>query len=262
MIESLELEQLITTIPLICARTASAFWTLPFMNKQILSGFSKNSIVMSLILPLMTVLPVQIHIVRKISFLIFIGLMVKEIFIGFMVGILLGIVFWAAQNAGDFIDMQRGAFYALMYDPMVTTQTTPFGNLFFHILVVLFFINGGFTDMIKTIFDSYSVWPINNFLPIWDMNLPAILTNTFIRLGRLIIAIAAPISIACFSVDLSMGLINRFTPNLNVFIISLPIKSALAVFLIILYIYFLVPFLGQRIMGSEQIISIMKTIYQ
>ena len=217
---------------------------------------------MSLILPLMTVLPVQIQMTRKVSFLIFVGLMLKEIFIGFMVGILLGIVFWAAQNAGDFIDMQRGAFYALIYDPMVTTQTTPCGNLFFHMLVVLFFINGGFTDMIKTIFDSYAVWPINNFLPISDINLSAILANTFIRLGRLILSIAAPISIACFSVDLSMGLINRFTPNLNVFIISLPIKSALAVFLIMLYIYFLVPFLNRQIIGSEQIIAIIKTIYQ
>ncbi len=262
MMESLEFEYLLTTVPLTCARTASAFWALPFTNKEILSGFTKNSIVMSLILPLITVLPVQIQIAPKVSFLIFIGLMLKEIFIGFMIGMLIGFAFWAAQNAGDFVDMQRGAFYALIYDPMVTTQSTPFGNLFFHILVVLFFINGGFTDMLKTIFDSYAVWPINNFLPIWDMNIAAILTNTLIRLGRLILAIAVPISIACFSVDLSMGLINRFTPNLNVFIISLPIKSALAVFMILLYMYFLVPFLGRQIIGSEQIIAIMKAIYQ
>jgi type III secretion protein T len=59
-----------------------------------------------------------------------------------------------------------------------------------------------------------------------------------------------------------MGLINRFTPSLNVFIISLPIKSALAVFMIAVYSSFLMPFFDKQFLVSEQIITMMKAIFQ
>ena len=262
MTETTSILHLIANIPLTSARTAAAFTILPFMNRQILSGFTKNSIVIALILPLVALFPLKIQLNQPMAFLIFIGIMIKEAFIGFMIGMLVGIVFWAAQNAGDFIDMQRGAFYALFYDPFVTTQATPFGSLFFHILVTLFFINGGFSDLIKTIYDSYSIWPINDFFPVWNINLAAILASTIIRLMRLILAVTAPLILACFSVDLCMGLINRFSPNLNVFILSLPIKSALAVFMVAVYSYFFIPFLNGKFLTSEQIIKILRTIFQ
>jgi type III secretion protein T len=260
--ETMHLTHILETLPLVFARTAAAFWTLPFLDKQVLSGYIKNSIVFALILPLVVVVPVEIKITRNFAFLMFIGILLKEAFIGFLIGLIIGIVFWAAQNAGDFIDMQRGAFYAIFFDPLLSTQATPFGNLFFRILIVLFFIHGGFVEMIRTVFTSYTVWPINDFLPIWNMNLAALMAGTLTRLGRLLVAISAPVILACFSVDLGMGLINRFTPSLNVFIISLPIKSALAVFMIAVYSSFLMPFFDKQFLVSEQIITMMKAIFQ
>lgn len=262
MMEELQLEHLLANIPLSFTRTAAAFWTVPFLNEQILSGYTKNSIIMALILPVAAVLPVELQITQRISFLIYLGLVFKEAFIGFMIGLLISIVFWAAQNAGELIDLQRGASSALLYDPMLRMESTPFGNLFFHVIVVLFFINGGFSEMIKTIYDSYAVWPIDDFLPVMDIDITAVLSGTLIRIGRLTLAIAAPIIIACFLVDLSMGLINRFTPNLNVFILALPIKSALTVFMVVMYSHYLLPFLGRQFSGSEQIIAIIKAIHQ
>ncbi len=262
MIEEATVLRLVQTIPLAIARMLAVFATLPFLNRQILSGFVKNSIVIALILPMLAVVPVHFELNREKAVLIFIAIMIKEAFIGFIIGLLIGIVFWAAQNAGDFIDLQRGAFYALMFDPMVTTNATPFGNLFFHILVTLFFINGGFTDLIKTIYDSYSIWPIDEFLPIWNIDLATLLAQTFLRLGRLTVAVSAPVILACFSVDLSMGLINRVAPNQNVFMLSLPIKSALAVLIVAVYCYFFIPFLRGNLLEPKQILQIIRTIFQ
>ena len=47
--------------------------------------------------------------------------------------------------------------------------------------------------------------------------------------------ISAPVVLACLFTDIALGLINRFASQLNVYILSLPIKCALASFLLIFY---------------------------
>ena len=41
--------------------------------------------------------------------------------------------------------------------------------------------------------------------------------------------------LACLFTDLSLGLINRFASQLNVYVLAMPIKSALSSFLLIFY---------------------------
>ena len=47
--------------------------------------------------------------------------------------------------------------------------------------------------------------------------------------------LAGPISVACLLTDISLGLVNRFASQLNVYVLAMPIKSGLAAFLLCFY---------------------------
>ena len=48
--------------------------------------------------------------------------------------------------------------------------------------------------------------------------------------------LAGPISAACLLTDVSLGLMNRFASQLNVYVLSMPIKCGLASFLLCVYL--------------------------
>lgn len=56
-------------------------------------------------------------------------------------------------------------------------------------------------------------------------------------LALYMLLLSAPIVIACFLSDFCLGLINRFAQQLNVFILSMGVKSGATAFLIFIYLY-------------------------
>ena len=49
------------------------------------------------------------------------------------------------------------------------------------------------------------------------------------------ILLSGPIVVACLLTDVSLGLINRFASQLNVYVLAMPIKSGVAAFLMLFY---------------------------
>ncbi len=49
------------------------------------------------------------------------------------------------------------------------------------------------------------------------------------------VLISAPVVLACLFTDVALGLVNRFASQLNVYVLAMPIKSALSSFLLIFY---------------------------
>ncbi|MBO4316786.1 MAG: flagellar biosynthetic protein FliR, partial [Mailhella sp.] len=47
--------------------------------------------------------------------------------------------------------------------------------------------------------------------------------------------LSGPVVVACLLTDISLGLINRFASQLNVYVLAMPIKSGVASLLLIFY---------------------------
>ncbi len=58
---------------------------------------------------------------------------------------------------------------------------------------------------------------------------------------------AAPIIISMFLAEFGLALTSRFAPQLNVFSLSMPIKSGIASFLLILYLLTLMEFFSDEL---------------
>ena len=51
----------------------------------------------------------------------------------------------------------------------------------------------------------------------------------------MMLLLSGPIVVACLLTDVSLGLINRFASQLNVYVLAMPIKSGVAAFLMLFY---------------------------
>jgi type III secretion protein T len=152
---------------------------------------------------------------------------------------------WAAEAAGEMLDLQRGVTFGDLLDPSGTTTNNIAGTLFAIIMVALFFISGGLLLTLRAVYDSYSLWPLTSFMPIFSAEsgrlLLAILDDIF-SIGLMLVA---PIVLAMLLADLSLALVARAAPHMNIFVLSLTVKNFVFTLVIVLYGAFLLSYMRQ-----------------
>lgn len=199
----------------------------------------KFSIAAALYIPLHPYLVATIepfHMSSVGDFANLIVIFVKEALIGFILGWLTSLVFYVALSAGTIVDNQRGASMAQGSDPLTGGETSPLGLVLFMSVIALFFSSGAFVRLLELFYSTYVFWPPHEILPgltsrnmaVYSLeNLSWMMENAFL--------VAAPFVLVALASDISLGLVNRFAPQLNVFILSMSIKSAICSFLLIFY---------------------------
>ena len=128
------------------ARLLGVFLASPYLGKSTLPGFARNGIVMILA---GVAVPVVMDQVSDMPYdtLSILGLIIKEVILGFFMGYFFSIPFWAASTSGFWIDLQRGVMSAQLFSPSTGDMTSPLGQLMSKIYVVLLFSTGGFLMM-------------------------------------------------------------------------------------------------------------------
>lgn len=164
------------------------------------------------------------------------ALVLKESLMGLLLGLLAGFAFWAVQSAGFLIDNQRGASMAEESDPMSGDQTSPTGGFLMQTMMYLFYATGAFGAFLGLLYASYEIWPVPSLTPLaWTIDLPLLFAERVAWLMSHMMLLAGPIVVACLLADLSLGLVNRFASQLNVYVLAMPVKSAVASLLLLLY---------------------------
>ncbi len=172
----------------------------------------------------------------------------KEALIGFLIGFFGAIPFWIAENVGNFIDNQRGATMGEVYSPLSGAQVSSTGIFFTQIVSTIFFVGGAVFVFLGAIYSSYSVWPVFARGVSFAPGAPVQMLGALDGMLRTTVVIAAPVIIIMFLATLGLGLVNRTAPQLNVFFLSMPVKSALGVAMLVIYL----PFIMDMLMYTKE----------
>lgn len=210
-------------------------------------------------------LPAELFPISGASWVHLAGLMFKEVFIGFVLGWLSGLVFWAVEGAGFFIDNQRGAGMAAEHDPITGSETSPTGEFLLMSTVYVFFASGAFCAMLALLYGTYEIWPVGAWLPaaLFEKAGAALFFGEKLaELALQIVLISAPVVLACLFADAALGLVNRFAPQLNVYVIAMPVKCAVASFLLIFYFAILLTDASERFSAFGLDLSVLRTMLQ
>lgn len=243
LFQALDLYRHLTAILLGMPRLFMLVLVAPFFGASVVTGQIRLILVLALYLPLHPVVEEGIAPEACLSAAMTLEaggrlalLLCKETLLGLMLGFLAGIAFWAVQSAGFFIDNQRGAGMAEGADILSGDQSSPMGQLLFQSMTYLFYASGAFLAFVGVIYASYELWPVAQPLPSeFTMALPLYFAGKVGRLMGHMLLLAGPISAACLLTDISLGLVNRFASQLNVYVLAMPIKSGLAAFLLCFY---------------------------
>lgn len=165
-----------------------------------------------------------------------IGSMLLQVFAGAALGFLAYLLFAAFQTAGSVIDIFGAFSIAQAVDPVSGVQTSVFGRFYSLIASVLLFATGGHLLLVRGFLTSFEALPLDGFR---SARIAEVLTAD---LGTFFVAalqIAAPLVAALFLTDVALGLLSRAAPEMNVFLLGLPLK----IFITISLVSFAIPVL-------------------
>lgn len=199
----------------------------------------KISIILALYIPLhpyLVSIVEPMHIKTTMDIINLVLIVAKEVFIGYLLGWLVSLTFYISLSAGTIVDNQRGASMAQGAEVYTGGETSPLGNVLFMSVITLFFSTGAFLLMIEMFYSTFFFWPPNELIPgLSSINLAMFSIDNLSWMMEKTLLVAIPFVLVALSSDISLGLVNRFAPQLNVFILSMSIKSAICSFLVIFY---------------------------
>ncbi|MFK0570675.1 type III secretion system export apparatus subunit SctT [Endozoicomonas sp.] len=243
-------------------RIVAMFTVFPMLNKRNLGGaMARNGIAMCLVLFMHPMLS-ETRPDEALSIYDTAGIVIKEVFIGAIMGFCLAIPFWALEAAGFFIDNQRGASMASTMNPFSGGETSPMGILFSQALIALVMTSGLFLFILESLMVTYKVWPIFSYFPQLNQEATTFFLGQFDLIINLAMWLSAPVIICMFITEFGIALISRAAPQLNVFILAMPIKSAVALAILTVYMATVLELSRKYLMGIPQLFDSLGVIWQ
>lgn len=167
-------------------------------------------------------------------------LAVQQIIIGSALGITMQLAFAAVRMAGEIIGLQMGISFATFFDPSNRLNSPILAQILNLLAVLLFLSFDGHLWLISLLADSFQSLPIRSH----PLN-----GNGFMALakgGSMIFSsglmLALPIVTLLLTLNMCLGLLNRVTPQLSVFVIGFPLTLSIGILAISLMMPMLAPF--------------------
>ncbi len=164
----------------------------------------------------------------------YVYLLVLEFAVGFLIGFVVYMVFNIVYFAGQLIDFQIGLSMVNILDPFTQMQVPVVGNLYYFVISVLLVQTGGLNAFITAVYLSFEKLPIGSANILGN---PGLAWNILQLLAVFIVSavrMALPVVGSILVIDVSMGLLVKAVPNMNVFVVGLPIKLLAGLLLMVI----------------------------
>jgi type III secretion protein T len=233
---------LVFVAALAMARMLGLMVLMALFTRVRMTGLLRNGVAVALSIPLFPLLYEIVH-EAGIGPATIVALGMKEMLIGAALGFVMSIPFWAAEAAGDIVDLQRGVTMGSLIDPMMTHETSITGTLFSIIMIVVFLSLGGLSLMLDIVYKSYQIWPVEKFAPVFHADSVTLFLGLMTRIVVMALSIAFPLIVGLLLSDVLLAFVSRVAPHLNIFAMSLILKSLVFSVLLLFYAAFLLAYL-------------------
>ncbi len=165
------------------------------------------------------------------SFYQFLAYAISEISLGFVTGLILRFIFDAIYIAGEIIATSMGLGFLMMFLPQ-QPQTTVMAGFSLMMGTAIFLSLGGAEILLVGFMDSFKTLPPGGF-NIFSIN-PDVFLNLFYASFSLGVKLSLPVLIASLLTNVILAVVNRFIPQINVFMVGLPVQLMVGFFVFIL----------------------------
>ncbi len=170
--------------------------------------------------------PVEIN-----SALTFMKFMAQEVIFGFLAGFFLRLLFDSIFIAGEIIAVNTGLGFLMMFLPQ-QPQTTVLAGFSTLLATSLFLTLGGAEAIYVGLVKSFESVPLGSF-DIYSLN-GKVFLSLFYKSFSTGVKIALPVLIAALITNIILAIVNRFIPQINVFIVGLPLQVIVGLIVLML----------------------------
>jgi flagellar biosynthesis protein FliR len=177
-----------------------------------------------------------------VPWLAFAVLILQELIIGLLAGFAAALTFGAFQITGKLIDMSSGFGAGQVFNPAMSEAGGTMDQFFVLVVMLYFLLTNGHHIFLIGLQNTFKLLPLNQPLPAINPEALLQISSGLITSG---VQMALPVVGALFLTDLTLGLLAKVAPQINVFFLGLPIKVWVGIFGLSLLFGMLVPSLDR-----------------
>jgi flagellar biosynthetic protein FliR len=210
------------TFMMVFARIGSALMVMPGISDitvptsvRLYFALALSVVLMPVLLPFMPAETPQ----QPMAFAL---LIIGELMIGLFIGLMSQIMMNAMNIAGIFVSHATSLSSAFTFNPQMSSQTTVINVFISFLITTMIFVTDLHHLLLLGLIDSYRVFPMQHEIMFGDMSLS--LAQGICDALKIGLMISAPFIVVGFAIFIAMGLVARLVPQIQVFIVSVPVQ--------------------------------------
>ena len=225
---------------LVFVRITGIFMITPFFGSRNVHGYIKAGLALVLTYILYPMVYNEAAVIPD-SFLAYFLLVISEFLIGLILGFVSSLLFSAIQMSGQLLDMQIGFGVISIIDPQSGQQVPLVGNFKYVLAMLVFLVTNGHHVVLAALFSSFKWIPVTKMH--WQPNLSDFIVNLVGGMFVIALKISIPVLAAVVLTDVALGILARTMPQMNIFVVGVPSKIIVGIFVLSLALPFYILFL-------------------
>ncbi len=156
----------------------------------------------------------------------------RECFIGFVIGFVMDMFILAVQTAGDIMDSQAGVGMAKVFDPSTRVQMSIFGTFITFMMYMYFFVTNSHLTLVGIFITSFDIIPVGQGTLNPDIGWTVV--SFFNQILIMILKLAMPVIAAEMLLHFSMGILMKSVPQIQIMIVNIQLMCMLGFLLLYL----------------------------
>ncbi len=224
---------------LVFARLAGMILLNPVFSRNNLPQMARMGLILSLTFLIAPLQPLEST--ASLAGLELVFSIFREVFVGAVYGYIFLLFYYFLYYAGEISDSDIGLAMAKVFDSESQIQVAFSGQIVTIFFVTYLFATGSHLALFRMYADSFSYIPPG--ASTLTLGISSLIIELFVSVFLLAIRLVAPIMVAEFVLQVCMGILMKFIPQITIFVINFQLRILLGVLLIFLF----APFIGQFI---------------
>lgn len=181
------------------------------------------------------------------NFLPYMFMVAGELLVGLILGFVSSLLFSAIQMSGQLLDMQIGFGIVSIIDPLSGQQTPLIGNFKYILAFLVFLAINGHHVILSALFSSFKLIPVTGV--VIPVALAQFMVNMITWMIVIALKISLPVIVALLLTDMALGILARTMPQMNIFVVGVPGKIIIGIFVLSVALPFYIIFLEMAFDG-------------
>ena len=241
---------------LVLSRTSGIFFISPFFGATNIPYRLRAVVAIATAFLIFPVIVRENIVTAPASVIMFAGTIAQEMFVGWLIGFVAFVAISAINTSGKIMDMQVGFSVANVMDPTSGQNAPLIGSFLNYLAIIYFLVANGHHMILTALVQSFRVVPLDSV--VWNPSIADFIINITNGVFVVGMKIAMPVTFAILITNVGMGILARTMPQMNIFVVGIPMHLMIGTFMLSMLLPFYILFLD--VMFSDMYANISTAI--